>query len=368
MRWLLSALIIVSAVKDAHGEDKPTVGVVVLIDQPVAKEPLLAQTKRLAKGRWRAVTLKRRVTAVSANKSQAVTKLETAYFEADFLRCMTLLQRGSLNVNRLLQRGDREVASRAAVLAAACAHGSRDQDLTIRLLRRVHVQGLGSPAAFKGMRPDFRSLADAVEANVKKAGRVVLTVTLQPRDARLSIDGGQTRCDSSPCRVALLAGEHWFDVRRFGHAPRAFRRSVRKKETIQVSLDPASASQAKRQLASALVDRVDPGSVAFAATSAIAYQSPVVLLVWQKNERRLAAVYDRRVKRVVSRVSVVGTKRAALDAAHAAIVEWRGVRSVPLYKKPLFWTAIAGAAAAIGVVTYILLRPSTTPSYEIVFR
>ena len=344
------------------------VGAVVLLNDPTEGAHIVRQAQGIAPGRWRAVHAKASAKPTGDHARAVLRKLEQAYLEADFLGCMSLLQRPALAIDRLLQAAPRERAARVAVLAAACAHGSRDLDLSQRLLRRVFIRELDTASAFAGMRPDFRSLADKLRKAILARGRAELRVVLTPADAQLRVDGGVHRCVGAPCSLALLPGEHLIEVARFGHATRTIRHRVSGRDRLAFTLEPASTVEAQSQLGVALREGRDPGSISFAKTASSAYEAPLVLLLWRdRGQRNCAAVYDRRLNRLVSRISVQGANQGQRDAARAALIEWRGVISPPLYRKPLFWAAIAGAAATIGVVSYLLLQPARPRHYEIAF-
>src|SRR3982751_5947965 len=68
-----------------------------------------------------------------------VEELSRAYLNADFLRCLTELQRSSLDLDRLLEHGRRTEAGKVGTIAAACSLGAGDEARARELVRRLLV-------------------------------------------------------------------------------------------------------------------------------------------------------------------------------------------------------------------------------------
>ncbi|MBK6848851.1 MAG: hypothetical protein IPG96_15385 [Proteobacteria bacterium] len=298
--------------------------------------------------------------------------LREAYFEADFLRCLGMLQRPDLSFERFLERGAGASASTAGVFAAGCAHGADNVELARQLLARLFNHELDVTATLRLMRPDFQRLAEEVRRGFRTQRRVTWLVRTVPVAAEASVDGGVRRCSPTPCSVDVLPGQHVVVLRRLGYAARAVWHDSSAGTIVNASLDEAARPEATEQLVDALARGADPGRPELGRLAATAYGASVVVLAWRGKRAGHAALFDRHVGRVVSRVSVVDPKRtssaaSADKAVRAAIDEWRGsTMPPPVYKRPLFWGAVVGAAAATGTIVYLLLR-SAQPEYEMVF-
>jgi hypothetical protein len=88
-----------------------------------------------------------------------VELLARAYLNADFLRCLTELQRPSLDLERLLEEGRRSEAASVGLIASACALGAGDDGRARELVRRLLVRELDGPSSLTT--PEFQRLAEA---------------------------------------------------------------------------------------------------------------------------------------------------------------------------------------------------------------
>jgi hypothetical protein len=233
-------------------------------------------------------------------------------------------------------------------------------------LRRAFVSELVTAASMRGTRPDFQELAEKVRSDLLSRPRVRIVVQTRPSGARLVVDGGAQRCARTPCTILLLRGEHRLAVERLGYARRTVRREFGRSTKLKLTLDAAAASDARDQLAVALAAGRDPGTPEFARVASAAFGGQVVVLAWRSGRQGHAILYDRRRKGIVARVSVRGRHESLEAAVRSVVQEWRGSEPRPFYTKPIFYVAVAGAAAVTGIVLYFALRPETK-HYDIVF-
>ena len=352
----------------AWADEPRPAGVVVAVGE-LDPKALSREAAAVGGADWRGAALAARPRRAEASQGrEEVRELRKAYLEADFLRCLALLQRPALDINRMLELGRRRLAGQVAVLAAACARGAGDLDLSRTLLERIFVRQLDTARALGVTGPDFQAFAETVRARVHRAGRVSVSIRSRPAGARLVVDGGAVRCATTPCRVTVLPGEHIFAVERLGYMQRTLRVEVKRSRELVVGLDAADSSTALAQLRDLVSRGSDPGTPAVGRLAALAFGAQVVALAWHRDGQGHAFIFDRRRGRIVSRVTMRGGSQSAARALRAALVEWRGAERRPLYARPAFYLPAAGVvAAAVGVGLYFALRPRET-HHDLVFR
>lgn len=346
--------------------DAPPAGVVVVVGAADAAQALAA-AEASGGAAWR---LERLVAAAPRSEPEppraALESLRAAYLEADFLRCLTRLQDPELAVPHLLEAGHRAAAAQAGVFGAACAFGAQDAALARGLLESVFVAELDPTEALGVTTPDFQALAESVRVRVIEAARVAVTIRTRPSRASVQVDGGSTRCAATPCVLSLLAGEHVLSIGRLGYSTRVVRERFEQTTARALSLDPASETVVRSQLADTLAGGRSPGEIEISRAAASAFEVRVVVVAWSERDRVHAAVYDRARDGILARISSDGSTASA-SAVRSVVSEWRGITEpTPLYAEPLFWATTIGVAVLTGLTMYLLLRPGDT-RYDIVF-
>ena len=354
--------------QSAESEDLP-VGLVLVVGNTPVRD-LLQLANKTGRARWQGQNIEP-MTRIETPPgiAKAVASLRRRYYQADFLRCLGMLQQPELSLDRLLEHDYRAEATQVAITAAACAHGAGQPELARDLLRRLLIQQVDLSGALGKLRPDFQKLVEQVRSAVQKLPAVVLTIDSRPQGARVSLDGGAQHCEATPCQRRVIVGEHLVAVQRLGYARRTARQSIGQAARVLVSLDTVDAAQAKQQLARNVGRGRDPGRVELARLAALAFGAQVVALVWNRDKTASVVVYDRNKQRIVSRVSVAGAPPQNAHAAlRAALREWYGAtREKPFYARPVFYLTTAGVAVITGLVMYFVLR-SDPAQQDIVFR
>ncbi len=293
-----------------------------------------------------------------------VAQLERLYFEADFLECLALLQRGELRSEDLLARGQRELASRVLAFGSACALGAEDTTSAERLIEAAIVADLPL-TSLSTMSSEFQRFVQPVLHRTQEGASIPIAIRSNPPGASLSLDGTRT-CDVTPCEIRVRPGRHVFVLTKLGFAARIVTAGVSATSVpdLAFSLDPSNAAEFREQLADALArqatdaeELVSSAAAARAATDA--FSSRAVLFVRRAPAGASGAIYDRGLDRFVGRVALEGPN-ADRDVVRFLSREWRGVlRPTPLYEEPWFWVLVAVGAGAIATTTYVVAQPPT---------
>lgn len=305
--------------------------------------------------RWRLELLKPEASPPRAPQIE-IEALARAYLEADFLRCLTELQRSSLDVDRLLERGRRADATRVGTFAAACALGARDEGRARELVRRLLVRELMEPDVLRRTTPDFQKLAEEERQAAQRWGRVTVEVRTEPGGAAVQVDG-ITRCVVSPCRLHLLRGEHVVVTEKLGRRSRSVTTLLDEDQTLTIALDAASVEEIRRQLATTLGSGADPSGVDIARAASTAFGVALLVMTWRRQQQVHSLVYQRSGG-ALTHVALDDGNDAVPRAVRAGLREWRvdtGPRS--MFKQPLFWSTAAGVALLTAAAVYILSRP-----------
>lgn len=308
--------------------------------------------------RWGVMRLEPRLAPSGPKPAAQLKRLRQLYLEADFVGCLAHMQRPALALDDLLARGQREAAAQTAILGAACAHDAGDADLAKRLLSRVLVAEFATTALAE-TKPAVQKLMETMQAARRNEARVPLVLKTHPAGAEVSIDGQSMGCAKTPCKATLRKGRHLVVLRKLGHLSRRLVIELDERLERKISLDPAPAKEARVQLANHLAAGHALDGVEVAATAAEAAEARVVLLVQSKQRQLRASLFDRKLRRIVSRASLPEEPGALARGVRAVIEEWReAVEPTPLWKRPLFWGITVGAAAATAVTVFFLTRPT----------
>ncbi len=298
------------------------------------------------------------------DESQSVAR---AYFDADFLRCLTKLQSSSLDVDRLLEKDRRDDAARVGVLAAACALGAGDKPRARELVHRQLVRGLESADTLRQTTPEFQALVDDERAVVRKLSSVTIEVQTTPDRASVHVDG-QLRCRNSPCRVHLVRGEHIVTADLLGRRPRAVTVELNEDQRLTLALDDASAEDVRGQLLASLAGGTPPTDIEVSQASANAFGSRYVVLVWPEQNSVHATAYDRVSNKISAHVAIDAGPDAVPAAVRAVVHEERGVSGPkPIVRQPFFWLTVAGVAVLTGTIVLLANRPVEV-QHELVFH
>jgi hypothetical protein len=295
----------------------------------------------------------------------AVAALRGFYLEADFLRCLSQLSDRRLDRKALVAAGHLEAAAAVFVFGGACALGAEDADLAETLFDELAVLELPASGPLEVVSPDVQQLAEARRQAIAREDRVTMRLTTRPAGAALAVDGVH-RCNATPCEVSLPPGEHVVVIEALGYVPRTEPRLIDANLTIELALDPAPSGVARRQLAHALHGDVSPDGALFIRAASRALGARLAVVVFARERRLHAAIYDRRSDRVVAESSVSGEDGVEL-AVRTVVSEWRGeTEPTPVYRSPWFWIATIGAAAIAGVIVGLIVIPPE-PRHDVVF-
>ncbi len=301
--------------------------------------------------------------ATATDETKAVAQ---AYFDADFLRCLTKLQSSSLDVDRLLEHDRREEAARVGTLAAACALGAGDQPRARELVHRMLVRGLESAETLRQTTPEFQALVDDERAVVRRLPSVTIEVQTNPDRASIHVDG-ILRCRNSPCRVHAIRGEHIVTAELLGRRPRSASIEVNEDQRLTLALDDAPAEDVRGQLLAALASGTPPTDIEVSQASSNAFGARVVVLVWSEGNSVHATAYDRATDKISSHVAIDAGPDAVSAAVRAAVHEERGMSGPrPVVKQPAFWLAVTGVALLTGTIVLLANRP-TEVQHAVVF-
>lgn len=374
VRWLLVTWFVQvgwpgPAVAHADVAEMP-VGVVLAVDEGLGLDEATAAARRAGGAQWRGTRLQaaRRPARSTPAPSEAVLdEMRSAYLEADFLRCLTRAQRFA--PEDVLASGEPARAAALLTFGAACAYGAEETATAERWTRWLLATGLESQAPLEVTSADFQRYVDALRQQLGPA-RTVRIVT-RPERARLRLDGQRRRCSSAPCTARLRPGPHLLQASALGHRTRRLVFEVGETpglgDQLIVALDPAPAEEVRGQLLEALRGGSRPDDPRWMAAAADAEGARVLLVLWQRDGRLHAAIYDASLGRRAAHASVPRS-RGVRAVVLAAIETWRGlVEPRPVWKSPWFWVGTLGTALLTGLVTWAALRPAEK-RYDLVVR
>ena len=366
---VLVVTIVINASRPEHAcarDAKDPVGVIVGLSG-VDAGPLVGELRGGANAvRWRGMSIEPAALGEKDALLSRLKRLREAYFNADFVGCLRILRQPNMSASRLVRSNKNFSAlSAAQTLRAACAHGADDIDLARSVIAEALVWELDLQKELGHLRPDFQQLVESVRAKVLAGRRLSVRIDTRPKGARLKVDG-RFRCSKTPCTLKLWAGEHLITAEKLGFGRRIARKRLGKAvRRLDLALDPVDASEARRQL-SQLVPTEKLASRRVGQLAARAANAPIVVMVWRVRKTSYAATYDRRTDQIVGRVAVVGKQKSSARAMRASIEEWRNEQPTPIYKRPILYIGIVGAAATAAVISYFALRSGDT-RHDVVF-
>lgn len=327
-------------------------GVLVAIDRAEGQAGLRG-LEEAGGATWELETLTARSPEAAPPPEEAIAELRRRYVYGEFLRCVAALQEPPLDVDALLDAGLREAADQVLVFGAACAFGGDDLASAERLLRRAQAAELPL-AALGETTPETQAFAERVLANAPPIRRIRLESS--PVGAQIRLDG-RDRCPLTPCDLSARAGPHRLHLELLGFESRALTLQLDADLSRTVALAPASGPELVTQLEHALTlpsAAEGGGQLAIARVAAEAYGARVVVLLRRDGDAHVAVVYDRSRERFVSTVRDTSAERATYLASQ----EWRGiVEPRPVWRQPLFWTLVVGAAGVAAVIVWLAVRP-----------
>ena len=351
----VGAVVAAAAGRATAGDPAEDPSAIVLIGGVEATGALAAAGGEVPR-HWRLETLAPRPVAAAGAHARLET-LARSYREADFLRCLAGIDR-SLDPDQLLQLGHRAEAAQAGTLAAACALGAGDEGRARDLLRRLSVRDLMQPHLLRGTTPAFQRIADDERQAAQRRGWIAVDMRSEPDGAAIHVNGIK-RCPAAPCRVHLLRGEHVLTAEKLGHRPRTLTPVLDGDHAVTINLDPASAEETRRQLATALGAGVDPSGVEIPRAAASAFGVGLLVLVWNHNLQVHAAAYQAGSPSL-THVAVDGDEGAPRAVA-AALHGWRATAgsqsharaeraSISMFRELSLWAwGVAVALASIAL-------------------
>jgi hypothetical protein len=289
------------------------------------------------------------------------------YVEGAFDRCLATLG-DDAEVARLLGAGLRSLAARTLFWRIACRVGDGDARDAARLAERFAGLELEVP-------PDVARAADEVELvlaraaeRVAAAPRVKAQIRADVARATVAIDGRPDVC-ATPCAVDLPAGEHVIRIDGDG-----VETEVR---TVQLAAPRGEVAFATRaappELAATQWTARYAGGVGFDAPESMR------LLGTALRARRLLFLGgipfgdgsmalqgallepERDLVRAARRAARGRVSEDARDLARELLTRGGVLPAAPpVWKRPLFWIAVVGAAAiGVGTTAYLLHDPGT---------
>jgi len=222
------------------------------------------------------------------------------------------------------------------------------------------VRELVEPGLLRGTTPAFQRIADEERQAAHRRGWIAVDVRSEPDGAAIHVNGVE-RCPTAPCRVHVLRGEHVLTAHKLGHRPRTLTPVLEGDHAVTIKLDPASAEETQRQLATALGNGVDPSGVEIPRAAASAFGAGLLVLVWTRNWQVHAAAYETG-SATLTHVAVDG-HQATPRAVAAALHGWRDATgthgharadrvSISMSRELVFWglgVAVAFACVALAV-------------------
>jgi len=360
----LAVLLVVPALASRSSFAATDVAAAVVVVDALPPSGAVEAAREQVPGNWRLEVLKPEVAPPRAPQPE-VQDLARAYLNADFLRCLTELQRASLDLDRMLEHGRRAEAAQVWTFAAACALGAGDEARARELVRRLLARELDDPDTFHRTTPQFQRLTEEERANAQRLGRVIVEMRTDPEGASVQVDGAP-RCQATPCRVHLLRGEHVVVSEKLGWRARAVSSLLDEDQNLTIALDPAPADEARRQIAAALGAGVDPSGVDIARAASTAFGVGLLVLVWPRGQEVHATVFQR-AGGGLTHVTIDAGANATPRAVRTALREWHadtGPRS--MLRQPLFWTTAVGVAVVSAAAVFFVYRPMET-RHDIVF-
>lgn len=288
---------------------------------------------------------------------ERIAAARKAYVNADFTKCLEQVDDDAA-LTAALGQGDRPTAARVLLWRVACNVGAGKLEPARRQAAQLAVSSLQVPAEAGSVSPEVEAVIARAFTEVAALRPIPLQVG-GTRDATVLLDGRPTGC-TTPCTLEVLEGAHVLRLNADGHesAVRLVRVEAPRAE-LTVELAPAAPELAAAQWSTryrSASDADGAGSVKLLSTALRA--SRLILLSAEGGSGgKLQALLaeDGAVTARAERSDLEGLMEDLL-------VRGKLIEAAPaLYKRPLFWVAIVGAAVlAAGVTTLVLLRDIRT--------
>ncbi|MBK7865275.1 MAG: PEGA domain-containing protein [Archangiaceae bacterium] len=301
--------------------------------------------------------------APPALPQERIAAARKAYVNADFAQCLEQVADDAALTAALGQQ-DRANAARVLLWRVACNVGAGKLEPARRSAAQLAAFSLQAPAEVGSVSPEVEAV---IARAYQEAGgmRAVPLEVSGTADAAVELDGRPTGC-TTPCTLEVLEGSHVVRLLADGHeAVVKLLRVSAPRAALEVELPTAAPELAAAQWSAryrAAPDADGASSVRLLST-ALRSARLVMLNVEQASGGRLGAVLaiDGAVTARAERSGDPATELPGL--LNDLLVRGQLIEaSVPLYRRPLFWVAIAASVAAIaaGVTTFFVLRPVET--------
>jgi hypothetical protein len=283
---------------------------------------------------------------------ERVAAARTAYVNADFTKCLEEVS-DEAALTTALGQGDRSTAARMLLWQVACNVGANKLEPGRRAATQLVGLSLQVPAEVGSVSPEVENvIAQALKAaSQQKPLAIEVSGTA---DAQIELDGRPAGC-TVPCTLEALEGLHVVRLTADGHEPVV--RTVRAEPPrVQLAADLPDAApelaaaqwSARYRLAA---DSDGDRSVRLLST-ALRASRLVLLAIDDTSPGKLDAVLAVDGA-ITARAERVGSPGAQLSGLMTDLLV-RGqvvAPTVPIYKRALFWVAIAGAAVVAAGVT-----------------
>ncbi|MGE0788455.1 MAG: PEGA domain-containing protein [Sandaracinaceae bacterium] len=328
-----------------------------------APSGLLRGAEEAGGAHWRPDALRAQPPADPAAPDALLDAMYQEWANVEFTSCLLRGRAPELQLPTLLRNRQRTAAARMLGLSAGCALGADDRAHATTLLQQAIVSELDVAPTLREMTVELQQLFASVTVEVRARGRAELSITTQPANAEIEIDG--VRCAATPCAREVILGEHVVVARHVGSLARTETVAVERPVARTLALDPAPADEQRAQVAGALAAGVNPESLDVMRAAANALGVPVVLLAYGPPPRLRLALFDARegeAGRLVARARATGPTEDEIARATRSVVDrWRELEPRAVYEDPWFWVIgalIVGVGAGIGAA--IAYEPPTT--------
>lgn len=290
--------------------------------------------------------------AAPALPQERVAAARTAYVNADFTKCLEEIS-DEAALTTALGQGDRATAARMLLWQVACNVGANKLEPARRAATQLVGSSLQVPAEVGSVSPEVeRVIAQALKA-ASQQKPLPIEVSGTP-DAQIELDGRPSGC-TTPCTLEAQEGLHVLRLAADGHEPVV--RTVRAQAPsmkVSVELPDAAPELAAAQWSARfrLAPDADGDRSVRLLSTALRASRLVLLAVDDTAPGKLDAVLAVDGA-ITARAERIGAPAAQLSGLMSDLLV-RGqlvAPSVPIYKRALFWVAIAGAAAIAAGVT-----------------
>lgn len=294
-----------------------------------------------------------------AQPEERIAAARKAYVSADFARCLEQVDDDAAVVDALAAH-QREMAARVLLWRTACEVGANHLPGAQRAALELATLRLEVPPEVGQVSPEVEAVLAKAQKQASQLTPARLEVTAAG-DATVELDGRPAGC-TTPCTLEVLEGPHVVRVTEEGKE--SAMRPVRvegKTATAAFELQPAAPELAAAQWTARYAQSADfdgPRSAKLLSTALRA--SRLVMLTVEEGrsgrQQALLAVDGA----VTARAERLGALTSELPGLlDDLLVRGQIVESTPLYKRPLFWIAVVGAAVIAGGVTALVVTRRT---------